>query len=82
MARLSLPPNSTTPSNPPLKDRIQLALDFLYKNPTKKPATAVCLYKIKMKSTIRQAWYREKKREEKKGATYEGHNRILRPDQY
>ena len=64
MARLSSLPNTTLQSNLPIKDRLALALQFLRENPDEKPATAARLYKIEKEETVRQAWYREREKEE------------------
>ena len=80
MARLSSLPNTTLQSNLPIKKRLALALQFLRENPHEKPATAARLYKIEKEDTVRQAWYRERKR--KNGVAHGGHNKILRSDQH
>jgi hypothetical protein len=85
MARLSNLPNNVLPRDLPLKDRIALALIYLRENPKENPSAACRIYYIEKESSIRQAWYRKKKKtypQHPKPRQRGGYNKILQRDQH
>ena len=80
MARLRHPAKDTLLRDLPTKDKIKLALNFLYKNPTEKLSTTVCLYYIKEEDLVQKTWLQE--RNKKKDIVKGGQNKILCPDQH
>ncbi|KAN0074287.1 hypothetical protein V8E54_008224, partial [Elaphomyces granulatus] len=63
---------------------MRLALQWLRENPTETPTTAARCHAIAKEDSVRQAWRREKKRNErqKKLTGGAGLNKVLSPDQH
>jgi hypothetical protein len=84
MARLNSIPKNTPIRDLPNEDKMRLALQWPRENPTETPTTAARCHAIAKEDSVRQAWRREKKRNERQekltgGA---GLNKILSPDQH
>jgi hypothetical protein len=62
MARLRNAPKNTLLRDLPDKDKIKLAIQWLYENPDESPTTAARYHNIKNEKTLIKAWQREKKR--------------------
>jgi hypothetical protein len=84
MARLSSLPKNAHPRDLPDKEKMQLALQWLRENPTESATTAARCHFIEKEGSLRTAWRRERKRNERptKLVGGAGWNRILRPDQH
>ena len=84
MVRLSSIPKNTLIRDLPDEYKMRLALQWLRENPTETPTTAARCHGITVEGSVRQAWRREKKRNErqKRSAGGAGINKILSPDQH
>ena len=82
MARLRNAPKNTLLRDLPDKDKIKLAIQWLYENPDESPTAAACCYNITKEKTLIKAWQREKKRVKNGRPQWGGQNKILRPEQH
>jgi len=83
MARLcQLPSGKMISAEMTPKDKMRKALEFLRENPDEKPVVAARIYKIKNEISVRQAWYRERKKlQREQPIKWGGQNISLRPEQ-
>ena len=82
MARLRNAPKNTLLRDLPDKDKIKLAIQWLYENLDESPTTAARCHNIKKEKTFIKAWQREKKRVKNGRPQWGGQNKILRPEQH
>jgi hypothetical protein len=82
MARLRNAPKNTLLRDLSDKDKIKLAIQWLYENPDESPTTAARCHNIKKEKTLIKAWQREKKRVKNGRPQWGGQNKILHPEQH
>ena len=82
VARLRNAPKTTLLRDLPNKDKIKLAIQWLYENPDESPTTAARCHNIKKEKTLVKAWQREKKRVKNGRPQWGGQNKILRLKQH